>query len=279
MLMLLIIVTFAVLVIIYVVKTNEATDKSQPKTAGLYIHPKGLHGCNSLEDLINSILYDGIYPFFTGLTVEELRATLLRFDLPAQSFEDSLKLSQLTMGISSISLPRPPCQCVKEVTLRLSASSKVCSFSIRLTDENALKSALVLLWQRFGSPFSKSNEFIIWRDGFNIINLDLEANTINIINEMLFKERPAPVAPRNISPQIIKKDSIKAGDRFKTLLFMHTINEDGSRGEIVADTQYEITEVSETHITYKDEEGNEEKKDIKSFKEMSSNTRYFKWMS
>lgn len=116
---------------------------------------------------------------------------------------------------------------------------------------------------------------------YPILSFIIESIINNKREQVEPQKTKAKVQTLNINSNIElnKTKIIKTGDRFKTLLFMHTINEDGSRGEIVADTQYEITEVSETHITYKDEEGNEEKKDIKSFKEMSSNTRYFKWMS
>jgi hypothetical protein len=275
----LIIILIAVLVIICIVKANETATENKPDAAGLHIHKNGLHGCKSLEDLINSISYGGIYPYSTGMTVEEVKSTLLLAGLTSQTFEDSLKFSQLTMGMHSISLPCPPSQSIKEVTFRLSPASKVCSFSVRLSDEAALKVALVLLCQRFGTPFSKSSEFIIWRDLLlNVINLDLSKKTINIINELALTEQPTPLNIKTATPKANKKGMFKAGDKFKTFLFMHTKNEDGSHGEIVVDIEHEIIEVTNEYVIYKDIDGNIEKKDIQSFREMTRETRYFKWI-
>lgn len=71
--------------------------------------------------------------------------------------------------------------------------------------------------------------------------------------------------------------SFKVGDKFSLLTYIHVSKEDGTRGEVVGEDDYVITDISVDFVEYSDKSNKVYRKPCKEFIELSQSWRYFRW--
>ena len=149
------------------------------------INCKRVHECKNIHELVSSIGYGRVYPYYTSMPIDEVRKIIVRDNKGIVEFESSVEFNRITGGLGGIALPTPECNDIKDVRARLSRNGVISAITIELKDEPAKWTAYMHLTQKFGNPLTNSNEFAIWRNRNMVIDIDYNNNSINIIDERL----------------------------------------------------------------------------------------------
>lgn len=149
------------------------------------INCKRVFECKNIMELVSSIGYGRVYPYYTSMPLDEVRKIIVRENKGISEFENSVELSRITGGFMSITLPAPESKDIKTVSARLSRNEVISAITIELGNDSARLVSYMYLTQKFGNPLTNSNEFAIWRSNYMVINLDYYNNSINVIDERL----------------------------------------------------------------------------------------------
>lgn len=148
---------------------------------------KRVHECKNIRELVSSIGYGRVYPYYTSMPIEEVRKIIVRDNKGISEFESSVEFNRITGGFGGIALPTPECNDIKDVRAQLSRNGAISAITIELKNEQAKWEAYMYLTQKFGESFTNSKEFAIWRNRYMVINIDHNNNSINIIDERLLR--------------------------------------------------------------------------------------------
>lgn len=169
--------------VIYLIFGNTKSNKSNTKT-----FVKSITECNDIKDIINSIGYGRVNPYYTGMSIEDIKEIINKYEgLQKQKFANSIAMSQMMGFMLGISLPGPKCLNASELNVRMNKEEVVYAISIYVKNPQTIKKAYSYLNLKFGSPTSADGQFIIWRNQYMVINIDIENSSINVIDETLFK--------------------------------------------------------------------------------------------
>lgn len=169
---------FAILIIVFIGSASREHNEFQSC--------KSIYSCLDVKDMIDTINFQGLSPFYTGMSIAQIRQSIIQQGQETKEFETSVEFYKMFGSIASIKLPLPPCQEIQSISAHLSNSEQISAISIHLNGSRATKLAMVGLYGKFGNPISSDGEFTIWRDRHMVINFSYDNNTISIIDERLF---------------------------------------------------------------------------------------------
>lgn len=156
---------------------------SSKSTSSSSLH-KNILDCQSMTDVVSSIGYGRLFPYYIGMPVEKVRRILISENRDITEFEDSLKFAQMISFAMSVELPKPNYAGIEEVSLRIK-NDVVSGFTIDLVSELEKHQAYQELSRKFGRPILNDRMFTIWREKYMVITLNNESNSIYIINERM----------------------------------------------------------------------------------------------
>lgn len=178
-------IIIGVLVILFFISlavTPEKTSITSENTLKMSISD-----CRTVKDIVSAIGYGRLYPFYTGMTINDVKTTILKEGHNLDKFNSDLAFSQMTGFFMSCSLPVPDCLAVEKISVRFNKNETVFAITINLKDAQARFEAYIFLQEKFGLPLTSDKEFSIWRNQYMVINIDHKNNSINIINEKIYR--------------------------------------------------------------------------------------------
>lgn len=147
---------------------------------------KKITDSRSIEDVVSSIGWGRVYPFYTGMSIDAAEKLVEHYTENIEDFKSSLFFAKMTNFFSHVTLAKPEYPGIEEVNAHLAADGNISCLSIKLNELGTLMPAYMCLSKKFGTPLSNSSEFAIWRNRYMVINLDYSDNSINIIDERFF---------------------------------------------------------------------------------------------
>ena len=146
---------------------------------------KNILDSQNMTDVVSSIGYGRLYPYYTGMPTNKVREILQKEGQDISEFDNRLLFAEMTGFLSGIPLPKPNYTGIQSIEFRINDNKEITSFSIDLKDNSTKMQAYLELNKKFGHPFSADSEFIIWREKYMVITLNNKTNSIYVIDGRL----------------------------------------------------------------------------------------------
>lgn len=177
-----------VLIALIVISLIVVFVKTYKDERGKALHMPKIHECFTLNELVMAINHGRVYPYYTGMTIEQVRKIVTYNHENTREFENNFHLCSL-MGVSPIiELPKFINEhLIKNVSMYPNKRGLISSITIDIEDfESKQGELLAYMFVKFGQPASINGQFIIWRERFMVINVDNGSGSISVIDERLF---------------------------------------------------------------------------------------------
>jgi hypothetical protein len=139
----------------------------------------------SIKDIVQAISYGRVHPYYTGMSLNDVKYTVRRLHTNTEEFESHLSMYELIGRVPSVEIPKFPSVYIERINLGFNRNNKVYSITIYIKNSNTnTKELLKEVSEKLGKPMSVSNEFVIWRNGNLVINVSKEGS-ISVIDEKL----------------------------------------------------------------------------------------------
>lgn len=146
-----------------------------------------IHKCESIRDMVMSINHGRIYPYFTGMNLERVKNIVRQNYQDTTYFDNYTQIGELMGYMPIVDLPQCENYFIERITLGFNKQMIVSSITIKIKNYDYHRMDIIEeMVLKFGKPFSSDLEFVIWRDGWMVINLDRHDKSISIIDERLF---------------------------------------------------------------------------------------------
>lgn len=163
----------------------KCTKDGRNKTASIKI-PEIQNVC-SIRDIVMAVNHGRIYPYNTGMTLDQVKKIVKRSYQDTAGFENNLLMYELIGYIPSIDLPSTTNRFIDRVSINLNRNQIVSAITVNIGDYQANKDHLVKqMILKFGKPISVDRQFMIWRERHMVINIDAINGSVSVINEQLF---------------------------------------------------------------------------------------------
>ena len=156
------------------------------KKATMPLNIPDIHKVNSLQDVVMSVNHGRIYPYFTGMSIEKAQKIANDVHPNPTALNQTLQMQEL-MGIKMFFDVPISNKYIERVSVHLNNNRIISSISIDIKDFHINKKPLTEeMTLKFGKPMSMDNEFIIWRDGWMVVNIHKEGS-LCVIDEKLYR--------------------------------------------------------------------------------------------
>lgn len=146
-----------------------------------------IQNSSSIRDVVMAVNHGRVYPYTTGMTLEQVKKIVLRSYQNTAQFESSLQMYELIGYMPSIDLPSTPNRFIGRISMNLNRNKVISAITINIRDFQMNKEYLVeQMFMKFGKPISIDRQFMIWREQYMVINIDATNGSISVINERLF---------------------------------------------------------------------------------------------
>ena len=136
----------------------------------------------TLSEMITSIDYGRVYPYYTGMSFNEVESSMLLFYTLAEATKFKEKYSNAIARIQPIvSLPNQN-PFIEEIILDFNKNSVVSSITITIKDfsKNAMQ-LKELMYAKFGTTTPSDGRYITWRNMRMVIRIDEIDGCIDVI--------------------------------------------------------------------------------------------------
>lgn len=140
---------------------------------------------SSIKDIVKAISYGRVHPYYTGMSLNDVKYTVKRLHTNIDKFESDLSIYELMGRVPAVDIPSFPNSYIERISLSINKSYNVDAITIYIKNFNVnVDETLIELSKKFGNPTSVSGEFIIWRNRHLVISVHKEGS-ISIIDESL----------------------------------------------------------------------------------------------
>lgn len=147
---------------------------------------KEIHNCENVKDAIQTIGYGRVYPYYTGMKLEDVKKIVEQTKGSHKAYEEGLMMMRMMGLMCSLPIPSPDVYGINDIRLHFGKYEQVTSITLPFNDKQTFLEACEYLKIKFGTPYSSNKEFVIWRNKYMVINITWEDQSINIIDERFF---------------------------------------------------------------------------------------------
>ena len=156
------------------------------KKAAMPFNIPDIHKVNSLQDVVVSVNHGRIHPYFTGMSIERAQKIAKDVHPNPTALSQTLQMQEL-MGIKMYFDVPISNKYIERVSVHLNNNRVISSISIDIKDFHInMKPLIEEMTLKFGKPMSMDNEFIIWRDGWMVVNIH-KGGSLCVIDEKLYR--------------------------------------------------------------------------------------------
>lgn len=139
----------------------------------------------SIKDIVVAISHGKVHPYYTGMSLNDVKYTVKRLHSNIDEFENHLSMYELIGRVPYIDIPKFPSAYIETISLGLNRDNKVYSITIHIKNFDAHAGEFLKeLSAKFGRPTTADGEFVIWRNQHMVIDMHSEGS-INVIDERL----------------------------------------------------------------------------------------------
>lgn len=145
-----------------------------------------IQNCNNITDIVMSVNQGRIYPYFTGMSFDQVKRVVKSSHRNFTDWENKVQLYELIGYMPSVDLPDVS-RLINRTSIHLTKTKVVSAITIEIKDFQQNKTKLIEeMILKFGKPTSIDRQFMIWREGYMVVNIDATNGCISVINEKLF---------------------------------------------------------------------------------------------
>lgn len=145
---------------------------------------KEIDRCESIGDIVMAVNHGRVYPYFTGMGIEQVKKTVRQYHSDTTEFDNILHLQELMGNIRGVKTPLSSNALVNEVYLHLNKDKIVSSITMDISSLDFV-SLVEQMLLKFGEPASLNSQIMVWRDSYMTISLDSVNKFLNIMDERL----------------------------------------------------------------------------------------------
>ena len=167
-------------------KGSSKRKKGEKKRA---IGIKKINEAESIKDIVMSVNYGRIYPFYTRRKIKSIVQDAMKMHTNPTQFEQNVQMQEMIGGLRSLNMPIIN-DYVESVSVNGNKDGLVRSVTIKIKN---FETNIIPLFEemvvKFGKPMSISKEFIIWRESFMVINIYLIDGSLSVLDENMFNAK------------------------------------------------------------------------------------------
>ena len=146
---------------------------------------KEIHKATSIKDIVMSVNHGRIYPFYTRMNLTRVKGVVSKINPDTTRFEQDMQMQKL-MGIAPFFDMPISNNYIERVSVTLSRKGLVSSIGVDIKNFDInMKPLINEMVVKFGRPCSMDEEFIIWREGYMVINIH-KGGSLSVIDESIF---------------------------------------------------------------------------------------------
>lgn len=160
---------------------NKKNEKRKEKEDNAFVHE--IHKTDNLSEMVSSIDYGRVYPFYTGMSRTEVKE-IVRFSYVGRlKFNNQQELCEEIDTSPFVSLPNTCNPFVNDILLSFTEDNVVDSITISIKDYNKGNRTHLkeLMCAKFGSHTPSDGRSIAWRDMRMVIRIDEIDGCIEVI--------------------------------------------------------------------------------------------------
>lgn len=139
----------------------------------------------SIKDIVAAISHGRVHPYYTGMSLNDVKYTVKRLHPNTDEFENHLSMYELIGRVPYVDIPKFLSAYIETISLSFNRDNKVYSITIYIKNFDTHTGELLKeLSAKFGKPTSVDGEFITWRNQHMVIDVHREGS-ISVIDERL----------------------------------------------------------------------------------------------